>query len=134
MSDLGDSVQADIAEIAAARQTGDRPRLRAAVASRDAKVIAWFGQQIVPPITRGRFRLNVIDGPRVVDGVLELQVELRRDGVLLPIDGHLRYPNPRFRVVEDDGITVTDAPLRALYQQVIDTLAGQVAALRGARA
>lgn len=97
--------------------------------------------------TRGQYSLTVLSAPTIVllNGVpvLDMHVELRRDGKLVPIDGHLRFVNPPIKVWDGTWRTVTGPdgqPLQvknftedlrtALRNMVADAVLAQVRALR----
>lgn len=77
--------------------------------------------------TKGRFALTIEAGPRVRDGVLEVLVSVTRDGVRLPIDGHLRFVNPPIMV--PDG-TFRNETQRGKEYQVPNFVENPRAALR----
>lgn len=93
--------------------------------------------------SRAQWTLTITDGPRVVmvgdTPALELTVAVTRNGVLVPIDGHLRFMNPPVMVPDGTFRTVTNAfgqdlqvanfvenPRAALRQMVLDAVMRQV--------
>lgn len=93
--------------------------------------------------TRGQFSLT-IDSIRVDNlGVLDIHLTLRRNNRIIPIDGHLRYPNPRILVPDGTFRDMIDPATgnivqipnfienarAALREMILGTLREQVAAL-----
>ena len=125
--------------LAGARASGDANRIRdarLAVYRLKAKELA----DVAPPqLTRGEWTVMFRVGPRVttVKGVplLDMMVVLRRNGVRVPIDQHLRFVNPPLlvpdgRVDRDGNATYEENPAVSLQTIVFETLAKQVAELR----
>ena len=140
MGAIADRLAPLYADLTAARQSGDAEAIRTARRALYRAVSKELVAAAPAQITRGIWTLTFVQGPRVtvVKGVpmLEMRVRLRRNGVNVPIDPHLRFVNPPFRVpdggVDGDGNpTYAENPAAALRQMVLDALAVQVAELRG---
>lgn len=136
MATLRQRLQDHLDEMTAAREAGDGSRLRRADLLKQQIVAEELAAVAPLSWSRGRFTLSIVRTPRVEVAesgtpVLDLLLELRRDGVVVPVDGHIRVVNPPFRVptgqVDVDGnAEFRDDPEAALKQIVWDVLAAQV--------